>query len=131
MPGAGWSTDVALKGRYAASVKKAEAIIKPFKLDAVKDALRKLGVIGMTVSEVRGCGRWPGDPEVVRGPEIVVPFVAKLKLETLCADAQAPRIVHRIETTAAAGELGDGTIVGVDVPQVTGIRAGETGPEAV
>lgn len=112
-------------------MKKIEAIIKPFKLDAVKEALHTIGLVGMTVTEVRGFGRGPGKREVYRGAEIVIPFVQKLKLEIVCADEVAEQVVNVIEHAARTGQMGDGKIFVMDVEQAIRIRTGETGNGAV
>jgi nitrogen regulatory protein PII len=112
-------------------VKLVTAVIKPFKLDVVKEALRGLGVAGMTVSEVRGFGRQRGHTEVYRGAEYNVEFVPKLKLEVLVADEVAEEVVEAITVAARTEKIGDGKIWTVSVDQAVRIRTGETGPEAI
>ncbi len=107
------------------------AIIKPSKLDAVRDALSAQDVHGMTVSEVRGYGRQKGHSEIYRGAEYQVSFIPKLKLEIAVSAAQADKIVDIIRTTAESGKIGDGKIFIFDLEQVTRIRTGETGETAL
>jgi nitrogen regulatory protein P-II 1 len=112
-------------------MKKIEAIIKPFKLDQVKDALAKAGIRGMTVSEVKGFGRQKGHTELYRGAEYVVDFVPKVKIEVLTDDGGAERIVEIIASSARTGKIGDGKIFIVPVEEVTRIRTGERGSSAI
>ena len=112
-------------------VKKIEAIIKPFKLDEVKDALAKEGIQGMTVSEVKGFGRQKGRTELYRGAEYVVDFLPKVKLEILVEDDKAPLVVHILHVTARTGKIGDGKIFVLPVEEVVRIRTGERGDEAI
>jgi nitrogen regulatory protein P-II 1 len=112
-------------------VKKIEAIIKPFKLDEVKDALAKEGIQGMTVSEVRGFGRQKGRTELYRGSEYVVDFLPKLKLELLVDDDKIPLVVHTLRVAACTGKLGDGKICVVPLEDVVRIRTGEHGCQAI
>jgi nitrogen regulatory protein P-II 1 len=112
-------------------VKLVTAVIKPFKLDVVKEALRGLGVAGMTVSEVRGFGRQRGHTEVYRGAEYNVEFVPKLKVEVLVADEVAEEVVEAITVAARTEKIGDGKIWTVSVDQAVRIRTGETGAEAI
>jgi nitrogen regulatory protein P-II 1 len=112
-------------------MKKLEAIIKPFKLDDVKDALAKEGIQGMTVSEVKGFGRQKGHTELYRGAEYVVDFLPKIKIELLLPDAQAARAVEVITTAARTGRIGDGKIFLSPVDEVVRIRTGERGDEAI
>jgi nitrogen regulatory protein P-II 1 len=112
-------------------VKKVEAIIKPFKLDEVKEALGEIGVQGMTVSEVKGFGRSGGKREIYRGAEYVVDFVPKVKLEILVRDEQVAEIVDTIERAAHTGKIGDGKIFVTAVEEVVRIRTGERGPNAI
>jgi nitrogen regulatory protein P-II 1 len=113
------------------AMKKVEAIIKPFKLDEVKDALTKAGVQGMTVSEVKGFGRQKGHTELYRGAEYVVDFIPKIKIELLIDDARAERIADIITATARTGKIGDGKIFVVPVDEVVRIRTGERGTDAI
>jgi nitrogen regulatory protein P-II 1 len=112
-------------------MKLVTAVIKPFKLDEVKEALRGLGVAGMTVSEVRGFGRQRGHTEVYRGAEYNVEFVPKLKVEVLVADEVADEVVEAIATSARTEKIGDGKIWTLTVDSAVRIRTGETGPEAI
>ena len=112
-------------------MKKIEAIIKPFKLDEVKDALNDLGVAGMTVVEVRGFGRQKGRKEIYRGAEYVVDFLPKIKLEVVVGDDLVSRAVEAIIESAKTGKIGDGKIFVLPVEEVVRIRTGETGPDAV
>jgi len=112
-------------------MKKIEAIIKPFKLDEVKEALAKGGVEGMTVSEVKGFGRQRGHTELYRGAEYVVEFLPKVKLEVLVADERAAAVAKIIEDAARSGQIGDGKIFIVPVEEALRIRTGERGSSAV
>ena len=112
-------------------MKKIEAIIRPFKLDEVKIALVNAGVVGMTVSEVRGFGRQKGQTERYRGSEYTVEFLQKLKLEIVVEDDQADMVVDKIVNAARTGEIGDGKIFITDVAKVVRIRTGEKDYEAV
>jgi nitrogen regulatory protein P-II 1 len=112
-------------------MKKVEAIIKPFKLDEVKDALAKAGVQGLTVSEVKGFGRQKGHTELYRGAEYVVDFLPKVRIEMLLDDAKADRVVDILMQAARTGRIGDGKIFVVPIDAVVRIRTGERGPEAV
>jgi len=112
-------------------MKKIEAIIKPFKLDEVKQALDALGITGLTVTEVKGFGRQKGHKEIYRGAEYQVDFIPKTKLELVASDEMADRIVETILTAARTGKIGDGKIFVMDVAQAVRIRTGETGEDAV
>jgi nitrogen regulatory protein P-II 1 len=112
-------------------MKKIEAIIKPFKLDEVKEALQELGVQGMTVIEAKGYGRQKGQTELYRGAEYVVDFLPKIKIEIVIADDQLDRAVESISAAARTGRIGDGKIFVSEVLEVVRIRTGETGPVAV
>ena len=112
-------------------MKKIEAIIKPFKLDEVREALVELGVQGMTVTEVKGFGRQKGQTEVYRGAEYVVAFLPKVKIEVVVGASLAPRVVETIIRTAKTGSIGDGKIFLLDVEDVIRIRTGEKGESAV
>ena len=112
-------------------MKKIEAIIKPFKLDEVKEALQELGVQGMTVIEAKGYGRQKGQTELYRGAEYVVDFLPKIKIEVVVADDQLDRAVEAISAAARTGRIGDGKIFISEVVEVVRIRTGETGPSAV
>ena len=108
-----------------------QAIIKPFKLDDVKEALTKLGIQGMTVTEVKGFGRQKGHTELYRGAEYVVDFLPKIKLEIAVADDVAEKIVQAIVKAANTGRIGDGKIFVLPVEEAIRIRTGERGPDAV
>ncbi|BAZ82783.1 MAG: P-II family nitrogen regulator [Sphaerospermopsis kisseleviana] len=112
-------------------MKKVEAIIRPFKLDEVKIALVNAGIVGMTISEVRGFGRQKGQTERYRGSEYTVEFLQKLKLEIVVEDNQVDMVVDKIISAARTGEIGDGKIFISPVEQVVRIRTGEKNTEAV
>ena len=112
-------------------MKKIEAIIKPFKLDEVKEALQDLGLQGMTVVEAKGFGRQKGHTELYRGAEYVVDFLPKLKLEVVVSDDQVDAAVEAITNAARTGRIGDGKIFVSDISHVVRIRTGESGPSAV
>ena len=107
------------------------AIIKPFKLDAVREALTELGIQGLTVSEARGFGRQKGQREIYRGAEYSVSFLPKLRLEVVVEDDLVDRTVEAIQRTAATGRIGDGKIFVLEVGHAVRIRTGETGAEAL
>jgi nitrogen regulatory protein P-II 2 len=107
------------------------AIIKPFKLDEVREALSGIGVAGITVTEVKGFGRQKGHTELYRGAEYVVDFLPKVKLEVAVADELVERAIEAIENAARTGKIGDGKIFVYDLDQVVRIRTGETGNEAI
>jgi nitrogen regulatory protein P-II 1 len=112
-------------------VKKVEAIIKPFKLDEVKQALTEVGVAGLTATEVKGFGRQKGHTELYRGAEYVVDFLPKVKIEVVVSDTMVGRVVEVIERAAKTGRIGDGKIFVVPVEEVIRIRTGERGDEAL
>jgi nitrogen regulatory protein P-II 1 len=112
-------------------VKLVTAVVKPFKLDDVKEALHAIGVAGMTVSEVQGHGRQKGHTEVYRGAEYVVDFVPKVRLELVVDDADVARVVETIVETAKTGQIGDGKVWTTPVEELVRIRTGERGPEAL
>ncbi len=112
-------------------MKFVSAIIKPFKLDEVREALSAIGVQGITVTEVKGFGRQKGHTELYRGAEYVVDFLPKVKLEVAIDDAMLDRVVEAIEKSAVTGKIGDGKIFVFNLEQVTRIRTGETGAEAL
>ncbi|MFI4887184.1 MAG: P-II family nitrogen regulator [Burkholderiales bacterium] len=112
-------------------MKKIEAIIKPFKLDEVREALSEVGVSGLTVSEVKGFGRQKGHTELYRGAEYVVDFLPKVKVEMILADAMVERAIEAIVKAARTGKIGDGKIFVTAVTQVVRIRTGESGEAAV
>ena len=112
-------------------MKKIEAIIKPVKLDDVREALTELGITGMTVSEVKGFGRQRGHTEVYRGAEYAVDFLPKVKIEVVLPDDQIERTVEAIIEAARSGKIGDGKIFVLPVEEVIRIRTGETGETAI
>jgi len=112
-------------------MKKIEAIIKPFKLEDVKDALNSAGIAGMSVVEVKGYGRQKGHVELYRGAEYDVSFVPKVKIELVVADAELEKILKVIEDTAKTGKIGDGKIFVLPVEEAVRIRTGERGDAAV
>ena len=112
-------------------MKLVTAVIKPYQLDAVKEALHALGVAGLTVSEVQGYGRQKGHTEVYRGAEYTVDFVPKVKLEILVDDGDVDRVVQKLLETARTDKIGDGKVWVVPVEGVWRIRTGETGPDAI
>lgn len=112
-------------------MKLVSAIVQPFRLEEVKEALQGTGVQGMTVTEVRGYGRQRGHTEVYRGAEYQVDFVPKVKVDVLCDDAQVERIIESVVGAARSGQIGDGKIYVVPVEQVVRIRTGEMGRDAI
>ena len=112
-------------------MKKIEAIIKPFKLDEVKEALHEIGVSGITVTEARGFGRQKGHTELYRGAEYVVDFLPKVRLETVIPDDQVDRVVEAISSAAQTGRIGDGKIFVSTIERALRIRTGETDDEAI
>ena len=112
-------------------MKKIEAIIKPFKLDEVKDKLNNLGIQGITVTEVKGFGRQKGHTELYRGAEYVVDFLPKIKMEIVIADTQVEGVVNAIVKAAQTGRIGDGKIFITNIEEVVRIRTGERGEDAV
>ena len=112
-------------------MKKVEAIIKPFKLDEVKEALAGIGVEGLTVTEVKGFGRQKGHTELYRGAEYVVDFLPKIKIEVAVSDEMADKTVQAIVEAASTGRIGDGKIFVSPMEEVIRIRTGERGPDAV
>jgi nitrogen regulatory protein P-II 1 len=112
-------------------VNKIEAIIKPFKLDEVKDALNDLGVKGMTISEVKGFGRQKGHTEIYRGAEYVIDFLPKIKIEVVVEKEMVSKVVELIQKTARTGKIGDGKIFVLPVEEIIRIRTGERGKEAI
>ncbi|SCK25799.1 P-II family nitrogen regulator [Vogesella sp. LIG4] len=112
-------------------MKKVEAVIKPFKLDEVREALSEIGINGLTVTEVKGFGRQKGHTELYRGAEYVVDFLPKVKIEVVIADNLVERAIECIVESARTGKIGDGKIFVTPVEQVVRIRTGETGEDAV
>lgn len=112
-------------------MKKIEAVIKPFKLDEVKDELNKLGIQGMTITEVKGFGRQKGHTELYRGTEYVVDFIPKIKIEVVVPDDVVEKTISIIEKTAKTGKIGDGKIFVIDIADAVRIRTGQRGEGAV
>ena len=112
-------------------MKKIEAIVKPFKLDEVREALSEVGVTGLTVTEVKGFGRQKGQTEIYRGAEYAVNLLPKVKIEIAVADDMAERVVETIQKAANTGRIGDGKIFVLDLKQAVRIRTGETGSDAL
>jgi nitrogen regulatory protein P-II 1 len=112
-------------------MKKIEAIIKPFKLDEVKDALQALDIKGLTITEVKGFGRQKGHTEIYRGAEYVVDYIPKVKLELILDDGQVPTVLKTLQESARTGKIGDGKIFVLPVEEVIRIRTGETGAAAI
>jgi nitrogen regulatory protein PII len=115
----------------AGNMKKIEAIIKPFKLDDVKEALNEIGIQGMTISEVKGYGRQKGHKEIYRGAEYVVDFIPKIKIEIVVDSQQADTVVEKIRDAANTGKIGDGKIFIFPVEEALRVRTGETGKDAI
>ena len=112
-------------------MKKIEAIIKPFKLDEVKEALSRVGIEGLTVSEVKGFGRQKGHTELYRGAEYVVDFLPKVKLEVVIDDSKVAEVVEAICNTARTGRIGDGKVFVLPIEEAVRIRTGERGGDAI
>ena len=112
-------------------MKKIDAIIKPFKLDDVKDRLNEIGIKGITVAEVKGFGRQKGHTELYRGAEYVVDFLPKIKMEILVSDSQLEEVIETLMKTAQTGRIGDGKLFVTDLVDVIRIRTGERGEDAV
>ena len=112
-------------------MKKIEAIVKPFKLDDVKEALNEIGIQGMTISEVKGYGRQKGHKEIYRGAEYVVDFIPKVKIEIIVDSDRADLVVETIEKAANTGKIGDGKIFVFSVEEVIRVRTGEKGKDAI
>jgi len=122
---------VALATTLGNPMKKIEAIIKPFKLDEVKDALHEVGIQGITVTEAKGFGRQKGHTELYRGAEYVVDFLPKMKIEVVLDDALVERAIEAIRQAAATGRIGDGKIFVTNIEEVVRIRTGERGLDAI
>lgn len=112
-------------------MKKIEAIVKPFKLDDVKEALNEIGIQGMTISEVKGYGRQKGHKEIYRGAEYVVDFIPKVKIEIIVDTERADQVVEAIQKAANTGKIGDGKIFVFAVEEVIRVRTGEKGKDAI
>ena len=112
-------------------MKKIEAVIKPFKLDEVREALSEMGISGLTVTEVKGFGRQKGHTELYRGAEYVVDFLPKIKVETVVADERLDAVIEAIQQAAGTGKIGDGKIFVTAIDQAIRIRTGEVGVDAI
>ena len=112
-------------------MKKVEAIVKPFKLEDIKEALSEIGIQGMTVTEVKGVGRQKGHTEIYRGSEYTVDFLPKVKLEIVVDDDQVDGVIDKIASTANTGKIGDGKVFVSPIEEAVRIRTGEKGPDAV
>jgi nitrogen regulatory protein PII len=112
-------------------MKKIEAIVKPFKLDDVKEALNEIGIQGMTISEVKGYGRQKGHKEIYRGAEYVVDFIPKVKIEIIVDTDRADKVVEAIQKAANTGKIGDGKIFVFSIEEVIRVRTGEKGKDAI
>jgi nitrogen regulatory protein PII len=117
--------------REGAPMKKIEAIVKPFKLDEVREALSEVGVTGLTVTEVKGFGRQKGHTELYRGAEYVIDFLPKVKVEVVVEDSLVDNVVEAIENAARTGRIGDGKIFVMEVEQAIRIRTGDRGADAI
>jgi nitrogen regulatory protein P-II 1 len=129
-----WHAACSMTGRIKprqGPMKKIEAIIKPFKLDEVKDALHEVGIKGITVTEAKGFGRQKGHTELYRGAEYVVDFLPKVKVEVVLEDSMVERAVEAIQQAAHTGRIGDGKIFISSIDEVIRIRTGERGPDAI
>ena len=124
-------TRIVAPDREAGPMKKIEAIIKPFKLDEVKDALHEIGLQGLTVVEAKGFGRQKGHTELYRGAEYVVDFLPKVKVEVVVEDTMAENVIDAIERAAKTGRIGDGKIFVSDISQAIRIRTGDRGADAI
>jgi len=122
---------LSITAQDSSAMKKIEAIIKPFKLDEVKEALHDVGVQGMTVTEVRGFGRQKGHTELYRGAEYVVDFLPKVKIEVVVENGQVDDVIEAIEKAAQTGRIGDGKIFVLPVENVIRVRTGERGKQAI
>ena len=125
------SSQLSAMSEKGGEMKKIEAVIKPFKLDEVKDALNAIGVQGMTVTEVKGFGRQKGHVELYRGAEYDIAFIPKIKLEIVVADSLAQKIVSTIQEKAKTGKIGDGKIFVLPIEEIVRIRTGEKGEAAI
>jgi nitrogen regulatory protein P-II 1 len=112
-------------------MKKIEAIIKPFKLDDVKEALNEIGIQGMTISEVKGYGRQKGHKEIYRGAEYIVDFIPKIKIEIVVEAERADQVMQKIRESARTGKIGDGKIFASQIEEAIRVRTGETGKDAI
>ncbi len=112
-------------------MKKVEAIIKPFKLDDVKEALNEIGIQGMTITEVKGYGRQKGHKEIYRGAEYVVDFIPKIKIEVVIENDWVDKVTNKISEAARTGKLGDGKIFVINIEEAIRVRTGEKGKDAI
>ncbi len=112
-------------------MKKIEAIIKPFKLDDVKEALNEIGIQGMTITEVKGYGRQKGHKEIYRGAEYIVDFIPKIKIEIVVEAERADQVMEKIREAASTGKIGDGKIFASPIEEAIRVRTGETGKDAI
>jgi len=112
-------------------MKKVEAIIKPFKLDDVKEALNEIGIQGMTITEVKGYGRQKGHKEIYRGAEYVVDFIPKIKIEVVIENEWVDKVTDKIREAARTGKLGDGKIFDINIEEAIRVRTGEKGKDAI
>ncbi|MBF0119010.1 MAG: P-II family nitrogen regulator [Desulfobacterales bacterium] len=112
-------------------MKKIEAVIKPFKLDDVKEALNEIGIQGMTISEVKGYGRQKGHKEIYRGAEYVVDFIPKIKIEIVIDETRVNKVIETIQKAAYTGKIGDGKIFVLNVEEAVRVRTGEKGKDAI
>ena len=112
-------------------MKKIEAIIKPFKLDDVKEALNEIGIQGMTITEVKGYGRQKGHKEIYRGAEYIVDFIPKIKIEIVVEAERADQVMEKIREAASTGKIGDGKIFVSPIEEAIRVRTGETGKDAI
>jgi nitrogen regulatory protein PII len=112
-------------------MKKIEAIVKPFKLDDVKEALNEIGIQGMTISEVKGYGRQKGHKEIYRGAEYIVDFIPKIKIEIVVDSKQVDQVVEKIREAANTGKIGDGKIFVIPIEEAIRVRTGEKGTDAI
>ena len=112
-------------------MKKIEAIIKPFKLDDVKEALNEIGIQGMTITEVKGYGRQKGHKEIYRGAEYIVDFIPKIKIEIVVEAERADQVMEKIREAASTGKIGDGKIFASTIEEAIRVRTGETGKDAI
>ena len=126
-----YSIENFLFDKRGAAMKKIEAIVKPFKLDEVREALAEVGVTGLTVTEVKGFGRQKGHTELYRGAEYVVDFLPKVKIEVVVTDQLAEPAIEAVIKSARTGKIGDGKVFVTDIGQVVRIRTGETGEQAI
>jgi nitrogen regulatory protein P-II 1 len=126
-----WSSSVFDSTKGDTQMKKVEAIIKPFKLDDVKEALNEIGIQGMTITEVKGYGRQKGHKEIYRGAEYVVDFIPKIKIEVVIENEWVDKVTDKIREAALTGKLGDGKIFVINIEEAIRVRTGEKGKDAI